>query len=236
MDPWQEIQIQASLTAQSDIEFFEILSRAAVSLGFEKCAYGMRIPFPISQPKIILLNNYPESWQESYIRNNYWEIDPTVAHCMKSVMPIIWSDELFSSCRSFWEEARTHGLRVGWTQSCFDSRRVGGLLTLARSCKEISHSELASNSLKMSWLAQLAHERLSRFYMQKHMPEASITLTQREIEVMRWTADGKTASEIGEIMNISFGTVNFHINNAVAKLGMANKTAAAIKAILLNLV
>lgn len=59
-------------------------------------------------------------------------------------------------------------------------------------------------------------------------------LTEREIEVLRWTADGKTSADISAILTISDNTVNFHIKNAVAKLGVANKTAAVVKAALLG--
>jgi len=163
-------------------------------------------------------------------------VDPTVAHGMRSVLPLIWSDGLFASCREFWEEAQSHGLRVGWAQSCHDARGVGSLLTLARSHDNLSPTELAENNLKMSWVAQLAHEGLSHLLLDKLMPESGVTLTARECEVMRWTAEGKTSSEVGDIMNISDSTVNFHINNAVGKLGVSNKTAASIKAVVLKLI
>ncbi|MEQ1638459.1 MAG: LuxR C-terminal-related transcriptional regulator [Methylococcales bacterium] len=63
-----------------------------------------------------------------------------------------------------------------------------------------------------------------------------ITLTEREKEVLRWTADGKTAGEIADIMTISERTVNFHINYVLDKLGAANKTAATVQAVLLGLI
>lgn len=227
--------MQSILNATTEAEFFKILSYAAINLGFEKCGFGMRAPLPVSNPKVVLLNNYPTSWQEQYAQQNYLQIDPTVAHGMKSLMPIIWSDNLFSSCRPFWEEACANNLRVGWSQSVHDARGVGGLLSLVRSDDEISHSELILNSLKMSWLAQLAFEGLSKILISELLPEMHINLTTREIEVMRWTADGKTSSEVGQIMCISDSTVNFHVNNAVSKLGATNKTAAAIRATLLRL-
>ena len=236
MDSWHEEQLQSLLNAESEGAFFNALSGSVAKLGFENCAYGLRAPLPISSPKVVLLNNYPTSWQESYVRNNYLMIDPTVAHGMRSVLPLVWSDDLFTSCREFWEEARSYGLQVGWAQSCHDARGVGSLLTLARSHESLSPSELAENNLKMSWIAQLAHEGLSRQLLHKLMPESDITLPPRECEVMRWTAEGKTSSEVGDIMNIADSTVNFHINNAVSKLGASNKTAAAIKAFVLRVI
>jgi len=236
MDSWQEEQLQSLLNAKSESEFFKALSDSVAKLGFEKCSFGFRPPLPVSSPRIILLDNYSANWHDRYVQNNYLVVDPTVAHGMRSVLPLIWSDGLFASCREFWEEAQSHGLRVGWAQSCHDARGVGSLLTLARSHDNLSPTELAENNLKMSWVAQLAHEGLSHLLLDKLMPESGVTLTARECEVMRWTAEGKTSSEVGDIMNISDSTVNFHINNAVGKLGVSNKTAASIKAVVLKLI
>ena len=60
--------------------------------------------------------------------------------------------------------------------------------------------------------------------------DSTESLSPREIEVLKWTADGKTADDIAEILNVSRNTINFHIKNAVRKLQAANKTAAVVKA------
>ncbi len=235
MDSWQETQIQSLLSADDEIELFAALSRVAAELGFEYCAYGLRMSLPVSNPKVFMLNNYPHDWQRRYVQENYLAVDPTVAHGSRSVMPLVWADKVFAKCRPFWEEARAHGLQVGWAQSCHDAKGVAGLLTLARSHDDLSPKELGDSSLKMSWLAQAAHEGMSRLLVSKLMPESTVELTAREIEVLRWTAEGKTSSEVSQIMHIAERTVNFHINNALFKLGATNKTAAAIKAAILGL-
>ncbi len=231
---WQELSMQALLSAGSETELFAVLSKTAEELGFQYCAYGMRMPLPLSNPKTVLLNNYSRAWQERYASQNYLAIDPTVSHGMSSVLPLVWSDDLFTSSRQFWEDARAHGLRVGWAQSSFDAKGVAGMLTLARSDDDLSAAEISANSLRMSWLAQAAHESLARL-IAKRSNEQPVLLTAREVDVLRWTADGKTSGDVGQIMNISERTVNFHVNNAVEKLGAANKTAAVIKAALLRL-
>ncbi|GAB3353599.1 helix-turn-helix domain-containing protein [Lysobacter tyrosinilyticus] len=70
---------------------------------------------------------------------------------------------------------------------------------------------------------------------EKLVPRTGQALSAREVEVLRWTAEGKTASEISQIVNISERTVNFHINNAMMKLDAANKTAAVVRAVVLGL-
>ena len=61
------------------------------------------------------------------------------------------------------------------------------------------------------------------------------SLTARETDVLKWTADGKTAYEISRILNISESTVNFHIKNIMLKLDCANKIQAVAKAALIGL-
>ncbi|MQR00861.1 autoinducer binding domain-containing protein [Glaciimonas soli] len=232
---WEEEQIQSLLSAKTETAFFAVLSRIALKLGFDYCAFGMRLPLPIADPKVITLNNYSTSWQQRYTQENYIAVDPTVSHGMKSTLPLVWSDEVFSKSRAFWEDAQSHGLRIGWAQSCHDRRGVSGLLSLARSNDQFSISELNDISLKMSWLTQAAQQGLSRLLVPKFLPEANADLTPREIEVLRWTADGKTSNEVGDIMHISERTVNFHVTNALIKLNAPNKTAAAIKAAMLGM-
>lgn len=235
MDSWQEMLIQSLLTMDTEADLFAVLVIAANELDFEYCAFGMHLPLPISKPKVFMMNNYREAWQQRYQQQNYWAIDPTVAHGKRSVLPLCWSENIFANCRPFWEEANAHGLRAGWAQSCHDAKGVGGLLTLARSDDDLSSKELEKNSLKMSWLAQTAHESMARIILPKLLPELPIDLSVREIEVLRWTADGKTSGDISAIIGISERTVNFHLNNVMVKLGVYNKTAAAVKAAMLGL-
>jgi len=109
------------------------------------------------------------------------------------------------------------------------------MLTLARTVAHMSEYELFENKMKMVWLAQFSHATMSRLLVPKYAPETLITMTLREKEVLRWTAEGKTAYEIGQILDVSERTVNFHINNVVTKLGASNKTQAAVKAATLGM-
>jgi DNA-binding CsgD family transcriptional regulator len=52
------------------------------------------------------------------------------------------------------------------------------------------------------------------------------SLTPRELEVLQWAAQGKTAWEIGEILRITKRTVHEHIQTAVRKLDANNISQA----------
>jgi DNA-binding CsgD family transcriptional regulator len=51
-------------------------------------------------------------------------------------------------------------------------------------------------------------------------------LTPREREVLAWVAQGKSAWEIGEILDIAKRTVDEHAQTAGRKLGAVNRTHA----------
>jgi LuxR family transcriptional regulator len=60
-------------------------------------------------------------------------------------------------------------------------------------------------------------------------------LTKREVEILRWTAQGKSSEEIASVLHLSINTINYHIKKSIAKLEAPNKTAAAVKAAVLGL-
>jgi LuxR family quorum-sensing system transcriptional regulator SolR len=236
MDELQEELIQSALTAKDENDLFSSLLYTTRKLEFEFCAYGLRSPFPISQPKTVLVNNYPTDWQKRYSELKYIDCDPSVAHALTSSTPLLWTEEITRACRPFWEDAHAYGLRFGWAMPCHGNKGFKGMLTLSRSAEVITAAELSSKILNMHWLAHFAYGGMCCLHATKMVPELSSALSAREVEVLRWTAEGKTSRETSDIMNISERTVNFHAINAIRKLGTSNKTAATVKAALLGLI
>lgn len=56
-------------------------------------------------------------------------------------------------------------------------------------------------------------------------------LTRQELECLRWCKEGKTNWEIGEILAISEKTAEFHLSNAMRKLGAGNRITAVVMGI-----
>ncbi len=204
-------------------------------MGFEFCAFGLRIPFPLSKPHFETFSNYPQAWRARYAEMNYVVADPSVAHGRRSTRPEIWTDALFVGAPTMWSEARAAGLRHGRFQSHLETGGLGSMLTLARSSECISVAELNTNALRLAWLSQVVHQAFANLLLpERHLPPND-RLTQREVEVLQWTADGKTTGQISEILTISENTVSFHIKNAIVKLKTSNKTAAAVRAAMLGM-
>lgn len=56
-------------------------------------------------------------------------------------------------------------------------------------------------------------------------------LSNRETECLYWSSAGKTSWETGSILGVSESTVNFHLRNACAKLGVRGRRAAVAAAL-----
>ena len=235
MNTWQGDLLGITDTGSTVDEIFERIESASHALGFEYCAYGLRLPTPISSPRTVMLSNYPLEWQARYASAGYLATDPTVAHGRLSQTPLLWTHALFDATPTLWEESQSFGLRHGWAQSSLDAVGVGGMLSLARSCDPLSRAELASQEVKMRWLVNISHLALSRLFVSDLVKDSHPDLTSREVEVLKWTADGKSSNEIADLLCISENTVNFHIKNSVVKLRAANRTAAVVRAAMLGL-
>ena len=61
---------------------------------------------------------------------------------------------------------------------------------------------------------------------QKAPAPASFGLTQREHDVLRMMAAGKSNQEIADALFVSLGTVKVHVTHILAKLGVKSRSAA----------
>ena len=63
------------------------------------------------------------------------------------------------------------------------------------------------------------------------LPLPSVKLSRREEQCLIWAARGKTYQEVGEILNLTFGSVKTHLDSARRKLNCANLVHAASVAV-----
>jgi DNA-binding NarL/FixJ family response regulator len=67
--------------------------------------------------------------------------------------------------------------------------------------------------------------------LQRDTPSASLGLTQRETEVVRLLAAGKTNRQIAEQLVIALPTANRHVANILNKLCLRSRSQVAVWAV-----
>jgi DNA-binding NarL/FixJ family response regulator len=95
--------------------------------------------------------------------------------------------------------------------------------------RQLGADDYVSKPIDFEMLATIISARLNGVARSAIWPR-TVDLNDREVEVLTWVARGKTSAEIAQILGLTKRTVDFHTDNARAKLGAATRTEAVIKA------
>ncbi|NKC11334.1 MAG: LuxR family transcriptional regulator [Gammaproteobacteria bacterium] len=230
--------IEQSLSAQSVEDVHQLCSSICHRLGFEHFIYGARFPTSFVNPDYVIISGFPAQWWSHYNAEGYMQIDPTVAHCTTRVIPLRW-DQInpgegreAGKVRRFMSEAWEHGLRGGASFPVHGSLGESAMLSLViDSDANGTQRHLLETMAIGQMLSGYVHEAVRRIVVDKSIPIGKVRLTQRERECLTWAAEGKTAWETGQILNISERTVIFHLQNAAEKLQVVNRPQAVARAV-----
>jgi DNA-binding CsgD family transcriptional regulator len=230
---------------RTEIDFRRVLDAALRSLGYGQFSYvGMDVELIRDntlveiEPDLIHMTNRPD-WGRRYVDENYSKNDPIARECLTSRLPIRWTEAFMANVRTtgeaqMMEDAWENGIRQGFTVPIHGPKGEFGCLMLSCNENEKEFERLTDEfQYDLQIMAHYFHDAVQKA-LRKKVP-LPVPLTSREVEILKWTVDGKTAWEIGQILNISERTVNFHLRNIMGKFGVHNKTHAAAKAVNLGL-
>lgn len=201
-----------------------------------------------------------EAWEIEYQHNGFIRVDEVVHFARRNNRPFRWSDtplpprlgQKKPGALKAMEAAADYGFKEGFVIPFHYADRLGrvhsSLCSLIwkdgvpdfRVVTEQSFQEL--HLVLIYWmqrsidLRELAQRPYAGNVVQLHKEGLEIGLTDRERDVLAWTALGKTAVVTASILGISPRTVEAHIKSAIEKLGAGNRTHAVAKAIVLRLI
>jgi DNA-binding CsgD family transcriptional regulator len=168
-----------------------------------------------------------------------WVRDPVLQHCKRATVPIIWDQSTYTSVGEGekWEVQAQFGYRTGIALALHLPEGRHFFIGVDRDQPLPKDSvELTRMVADLQLFAVHAQDVALRVLVpptpQLDLPQ----LTPRELESLRWTMEGKTAWEVGNILGISERTAVLHVNNATHKLGCVNKHQAVLKALRLRLI
>ncbi|MET3855584.1 MULTISPECIES: LuxR family transcriptional regulator [unclassified Rhizobium] len=183
---------------------------------------------------LIIESSLPASFIREFDRSHMLRSCPFVPKLRESAVPQHWNMAETMQGLSFPSELRSLVLAYNMpTGIAFPINAVDGhRLVFWFGGERAPFAQNEINELSMIMLHALDAYNAVR----RNEDNAYNALSARELEVVRWTAQGKTSVEIGQILALSDHTVNAYMTNAIKKLDCVNRTQLVAKAIRLKLI
>jgi DNA-binding CsgD family transcriptional regulator len=230
---------QSVLEARNRDEFLGQVVRFAKRLGFDTVSATTIVDHFLGEPEFISVDNAPASFRDLFEDIGRGRQDPVMQHCKRQSVPIIWSQDTYVGAgqADLWDGQARFGYRTGVAMALHLPQGRHFFLGVDRDQSlPKDRSELTRIVADLQLFAVHAQEAAMRIMMPATGDPNVPSLTPREVESLRWTMDGKTAWEVGNILGISERTAVLHVNNAMHKLGCINKHQAVLKALRLGLI
>ncbi len=227
------------LQARSRDEFRDEVVRFTQRLGFETVSAITVIDHGLGKSEFIAVDNTPAEFGQTYANPSLQKQDPVVQHCKRQSVPIIWDQETYleRGLGELWEQQAPFGYCTGIAMALHLPEGKHFLFGVDRDQPlPRDPDELQRMVADLQLFAVHAQDAALRLLVPPAQQPDRPALTPRELEVLRWTMEGKTAWEVGTLLGISERTVVFHANNAMHKLGTVSKQQAVLKALRLGLI
>ena len=227
------------LEARSREEFRNEVVRFTQQLGFETVSAITVVERGAGLPEFITVDNTPDAFTGAYSDPTMQKLDPVMQHIKRHSLPIIWDQGTYitQGAPELWEHQASFGYRTGIAMALHLPEGRHFVLAVDRDQSLPRDStELQRVVADLQLFAVHAQDAALRLLLPHVQQAERPALTPRELEVLRWTMEGKTAWEVGAILGISERTAVLHVNNAMHKLGCVNKHQAVLKALRLGLI
>src|SRR5882762_11678406 len=89
-------QLMKLMDSNSENAWSNALFEVAHGLGFESVLYAALPSKHANLETSFLHSNYSQEWRQHYDSEKLHYVDPTVSHCLGSVLPLVWEPGTFN--------------------------------------------------------------------------------------------------------------------------------------------
>lgn len=229
------------ISQSGDIQTFrQRLLEFAGDLGFGLMSAHMTAEMPDKSRGFMMIHNAPAAFAESATENGDDAArDPVLQRLKKYSVPFFYDQSVYvaAGAGDLWEKQAPFGYKTGIAVSLHIPGSKQFMLGFDREEPLPTRDEELTRLLAdLQLLAVHAQDAAARLLLPPPADAAKPALTKRELEILKWTAAGKTAGETAQILCISTHTVTYHVRAILEKLNATNKHKAVLNAISLGLI
>jgi len=224
--------------ARTQSRLWAAMVRFSRELGFEATGYLLFDKGRTGGVIAMLQHGYDPEVVRLYAEMGYGLHDPTLRVVFATGRPWRFSEALARDKLSSGEQRHRalvneyKGAKDGIGFPLFGPNGRDAYAVLGRPVREEMLDDLDRTSLHMA--AQAAHLKAIKLSPVPGPGQAG--LSEREIEILRWVAQGKSNSVIADILAISSGTVDTYLRRIFEKLDVTDRTTAAVKGVSMGLI
>lgn len=233
--------IARSNAATTVEELWECLEIYMGQMGFDRVLFSLFTEHKtVCQPAGHgIIRNYPEHWMKHYAEHEYEAIDPVRDFVSAAQGTFVWEElpailELTKKQQRCLDQGRESGLYDGIAVPLRGSH--GALAGLGAASSDPGVDLDPDTLSKVFLVAQQFYTVWHSLQREDGDQVKAVFLTEREREILNWSAKGKSNYDISEILSISESTVDFHMRNVLKKLECNHRVVATLKALHMGLI
>lgn len=173
-----------------------------------------------------------DCWEEHFERERLVSEDPVIRYYRNNMGFVDWREALRQYAPPCGYETMVEScgllpaLSYGYTSQSRGSHDVTSVCTL----NALQRTLTTQDRYLITSLMPVLH------LVGRGTPLRSRSLTARELEILQWAREGKTAWEIALIRQVSESTIKYHFKTIYGKLGVANRAQAVGEALCRGLI
>jgi DNA-binding CsgD family transcriptional regulator len=216
------------------------LVRFAHELGFGIISGALVVEQGPGRAATFAFGNTPEAYQATSTSISVGQRDPVLRRLKRLSAPFVYDQSMYvnEQAADLWDTQALFGFKTGIAMALHLPGGKHFLMGVDRDqplpADEVVLTRMMADLQLLAVHAQDTAIRLLAPQVQgvQLVPH----LTDREVEILKWTAEGKSSWAVGQILNISEHNVKYHVKRIMVKLEVGSKHQAAAKAKSLGLI
>lgn len=186
------------------------------------------------------IGNTPEAFTSTFTSVSVGKRDPVMRRLKRLSAPFVYDQAMYAreDAGDLWDAQAAYGYKTGIAMALHLPGGKHFVMGVDRAEPLPSDDAAVTRMMAdLQLLAVHAQETAVRLLVpQAQAVDRVPHLTERELEILKWTAAGKSGWAVGQILNISEHNVKYHVGKILVKLEVGSKHQAAAKAQALGLI